>query len=75
MGLVEEALANKFLPKLLVTESISVSLRELLTLGAKSSGLGIPNPTETAYKSHRTLLACSKRLVESLITVEALSTS
>ena len=72
---VEEALENKFLPKLMGLEIISVMLRKVLALVAKRSGLGVPNPTEVAYESHRTSLACSKFLVESLITGEAFSTS
>ena len=75
MGLVEEALVNNFLPKILGLESISGSLRKLMDLGAKRAGLGILNPTEVADESHRTSLVCSERLVESLITGEALSTS
>ena len=65
---VEEALANKFFPKLLVLESISRRLNNLLAMGAKSSGLGIPNPIETAYKIHWTSMARSEYLVEYLIT-------
>ena len=75
MGLVEEALVNNFLPKILGLESISGSLRKLMDLGDKRAGLGILNPTEVADESHRTSLVCSERLVESLITGEALSTS
>ena len=71
-GLVEEALANKFLPKLLGLQSISGRLRELLDLRSKRAGLGIPDPTEVADKSNRTSQACSKRLVESLLTENAL---
>ena len=50
---VEEALANKFLPKLLELQSISGRLRKLLALGDKRSGLGIPDPMEGAEKSTR----------------------
>ena len=50
---VEEALSNKFLTKLLGLKSISGRLRKLLALGAKRSGLGIPNPTDAAEKSIR----------------------
>ena len=74
MGPVEEALENKFLPKILGLESISVRLRNLLDLGAKRAELGIPNPTEAGNGSHRTSLACSERLVESLLIGEALYT-
>ena len=52
MSPVEEALANKFLPKLLELQSISGRLRKLLALGYKRSGLSIPDPTEGADKSH-----------------------
>ena len=47
MGLVEEALVNKFLQKLMVLHSISRRMRKLLDLGSKKAGLGIPNLTET----------------------------
>ena len=43
MGLVEEDLANKFLPKLMGLERILEILRNLLALGAKREGLGILN--------------------------------
>ena len=46
MSPVEEALANKFLPKLLGLQSISGRLRKLLALGYKRSGLSIPDPME-----------------------------
>ena len=72
---VEEALANKFLPKLLGLQSISGRLRKLLYLGAKRAGIGIPNPTEAADESHKTLQACCSRLVEFLLTGEALATA
>ena len=69
---VEEALGNKFMPKLLGIQSISGRLRKLLSLGANRSGLGITYPTEAADESHRTSQACCERLVESLLTGEAL---
>ena len=71
---VEEALANKFLPKLLELQSISGRLRKLLALGYKRSGLGIPDPMEGADKSHQTSQAYNKLLVESLFKRESLST-
>ena len=74
MGPVEEALEKKFLPKILGLDSISGSLMKPLALRSKIEELGILNPTEAADKSHQTSLACIKRLVESLLTVEALST-
>ena len=46
MSPVEEALANKFLPKLLGIQSISGNLIKLLALGDKRSGLNIPDPME-----------------------------
>ena len=69
---VEKALADKFLPKMLVMESISGRLREILAILAKRLGLNIPNPTEAVEKIHHTSLACIKRLVDSLLTGEAL---
>ena len=75
MSPVEEALSNKFLPKLLELQSISGRLRKLLALGDKRSGLGIPDPTEAADESHQTSQVCNKLLVESLLTGEALSTA
>ena len=75
MGPVEEALANKFLPKLMDMKRISVRLRNILALGTKRAGLEIPNPTETVDENHRTSRARSERLVGSLIKVEALSAS
>ena len=75
MGLVEEALVNNFLPKILGLESISGSLRKLMDLGDKREELGIPNPTEVSDKIHTTSLACSELLVDSLIIGEALYTS
>ena len=58
MGLVEEALANKFLLKLMGLESILGMMRKILALGAKREGLGIPNRTEVVDESHRTSLVC-----------------
>ena len=75
MGSVEEALAKRFMQKLLGMESISGSMRNILVLGANMAGLVISNPIEVSYKSHRKSLACIKLLVESLITVESLYTS
>ena len=75
MDPAKEDLLNKFLPKLMLLEIISGRLRKLLALGSKREGLGIPNPKEVAKKIHRTSLTCSKRLLESLITGESLSTS
>ena len=74
MSPVEEALANKFLPKLLELQSISGRLRKLLALGYKRSGLSIPDPTEGADKIHHTSQAYNKLLVESLFKRDALST-
>ena len=71
---VEEALDNKFLPKLLGLQIISGRLRKLLALGDKRSGLGIPDPTEGAEKSHQTSQAYNKLLVESLFKRDSLST-
>ena len=48
MNPLEEALANKFLQKLLGIQSISGRLRNLPALGAKISVLRIPDPTEAA---------------------------
>ena len=73
MGPVEEALANKCLPKLMYMKSSSVRLRNILALGTKRAGR--PNPTETVDETHRTSQARSERLVDSLIKVEALSAS
>ena len=42
---VEEALANKFLSKLLGLESISERLRNILDLEANRAGISIPNLT------------------------------
>ena len=72
---MEEVLANTFLPKLLGLESISGRLGKLLLLRANRAGLGISNLTEMADESHRTSLDCSKRLVESLVTGDALYSS
>ena len=66
--------ANKSLMKLLGLQRISVMLRNIMALGSKSSGLGIRDPMEVIYESHQTSKACNKRLVESLLTGEALST-
>ena len=66
LGLVEEALANTFLMKLLGLDSISGMLRKILALGAKRAELKIKNPTEVADERHRTSLACTEYLVESL---------
>ena len=67
-------MTNKFLSKLLVLEIISSRLRKPLSLGSNRVGLGIPNPTETADGSYRISLVCRKRLVESLVIGETLST-
>ena len=72
---VEEALANKFLPKLLELQSISGRLIKLLALGYNISGLGIPDPTEAEDESHQKSQAYNKLLVESLFKREALSCS
>ena len=74
MGPVEEALANKFLPKLLGLQSISERLRKQLSPEVNRAGLQIPDPMEAADKSYRTLQVCCERLVEYLLTGEALST-
>ena len=66
IGLVEEALENKFLMKLLGLDSISGMLRKILALGAKRAELKITNPTEVSDERHRTSLACTECLVESL---------
>ena len=71
---MEEALANKFLTKLLAIQSISGRLKKLLALGAKRAGLGILNPKNPTEKTQLTSLACIERLVESLIMGYALST-
>ena len=65
---------NKFLPEVLVMESISGRLRNLLPLVAKWEGLRIPKLMEAADKIHHASLVCIKRLAESLRTVEVLST-
>ena len=46
MGPVEEALANKFLSKLIGLQSISGRLMKLLDLGSKRTRIRIPNTTE-----------------------------
>ena len=74
MGPVEEALANKFLPKLLGLQSISGGLRKLLALGAKRSGLGIPDLEEAADEIHQKSQVYSEHLVDYLLTGEAIST-
>ena len=74
MSPVEEALENKSLLKLLGLQRISARLRNIMALGSKSSGLGIRDPMEVIYESHQTSKSCNKRLVESLLTGEALST-
>ena len=73
MGPVEEALANKFLLKLLGLQIISWWLRKLLALGAKRERLKIPDPIEAADESHQTSQACKVHLVEYLLKGEALS--
>ena len=75
MGPVEGALENKFLKKLLGLENILGSLRKLLALVSNRAGIGILDPKEVSDESKRASLACIDRLVDSLITVEALSTS
>ena len=71
---VEEALANKFLPKIIGLESISGRLSNLPSLWAKREGLRIPNLKEAADKSNQNSLAFTERLVEFLLTGEAFST-
>ena len=71
---VEEAISNKFLPKLMGIHSISGRLRKFLALGARRAGIVILEPMEAAGKSHKILQACYERLV-SLLMGEALSTA
>ena len=68
IGPVEEALANKFLTKLLGLQSISGRLLKILSLEYKREGLRILVLSEEADKIYQTLQACNERLMEYLLT-------
>ena len=53
MAPMEEALAESFLKDLLVEEEVLGKLRKLLALSAKRAGMGVPDPTLTAYEFHK----------------------
>eukprot|EP00957_Ditylum_brightwellii_P056004 4244159-Ditylum_brightwellii.AAC.1 len=72
MGPLEEALQKEFLPALF-GESIGDDLRSLLCHSMKWAGLGVPNPTEAAERSHSTSVECCEVLVASLLEGQLLS--
>ena len=73
MDLLEKSFIKKFLPKPLGLESIPGRLKNLVSLGSKRLEIRTLNLMEKTEEIHRNLLACSKRLVEYLLTGEALS--
>ncbi|KAL7475011.1 hypothetical protein ACHAW6_000948, partial [Cyclotella cf. meneghiniana] len=72
---IEDALRTKFLPAILGPDiKIDDDLRNLLTLGVKSRGLTIRNPTLTAESLFCTSQATTAYLSRSLLRNEPLST-
>ncbi len=62
---LEEAIAEKFLPKLFGVE-VSIQDRGLYELPIRFAGLGIPNPVITADAAHQTSRKCAEYLATSI---------
>ncbi|KAL7477562.1 hypothetical protein ACHAW6_003394 [Cyclotella cf. meneghiniana] len=72
---IKDALCTKFLPAILVPNiKIDDDLRNLLTLGIKSGGLAICNPTIAAESLFRTSQAAAAYLSRSLLCNDPIST-
>ena len=67
MGLIEEALREKFFPSLFGGEEIDADFRKILGRGVKHGDLGIPDPQLSAECSYNTSKAASREIVDSLL--------
>ena len=60
MGIIEEALREKFFPALFGGEEINAEFRKILVHGINHGGLGIPDPWLSAERSCNTSKADSR---------------
>ena len=67
MGLIEEALRDKFFPALFGGEDITADFRQILGHSVKHGGLGLPDPHLSVENAYNTSKAASRELVESLL--------
>ena len=67
MGLIEEALREKFSPLLFGGEEITADFQKILGHSVKHGGLGITEPQLSAECAYNTSKADSRELVESLL--------
>jgi len=65
LHLLEDAICHKFLPAITEKQALNDTERDLLSLPAKSGGLGIIKPTNTASKE----FGASKKVTESLVCI------
>ena len=67
MGLIEEALREKFFPTLFGGEEINTDFWRILGHSVKHGGLGIPDPLLSAESAYNTSKAAGGELVDSLL--------
>ena len=67
MGPIKETLRDKLFPALFGGEDINADFRKILVHNVKHSGLGIPDPQQSAECAYNTSKAASRDLVDSLL--------
>ena len=67
MGLIEEALREKFFPSLFGGEEITSDFRKILGDIVKHGGLGILDPRLSAESAYNNYKAASRELVDSIL--------
>ena len=73
MGLIEEALRDKFFPVLFGGEEINSDFRKILDHSIKHGSLCIPHPQMSEESAHNISKAASGKLVGSLLEGNALN--